>query len=295
MEGGDGLWTHYADEGTDDWAIITEGSSHSPSHCWFASDDDGLKDDLLVTDPVNLELNGELTFWHRYDMESGYDGCVIEISTDGGSSWTDLGPSITQGGYNDTISTGYNSPIGGRSAWSGDSGSSMTEVIVDLSAFSGASTSVRFRLACDSSVGGDGWYVDDVRITGESDTPPPTDTVETSFACTPDNGTLPFASQFCVGLINLTDENRRVAAAIDVLLPNATQYPNWRAGWTNLSPSESYNSCWNQNFPGLGTLVGLTTFTLTGMDVTPAPYNQPPFASSGDTDSAGCTITATAP
>jgi hypothetical protein len=41
--------------------------------------------------------------------------------------------------------------------------------------------------------------------------------------------------------------------------------------------------------------VGVSTFTLTGVDVTPAPYNQPPYTPSGDSDSAGCTITASAP
>jgi hypothetical protein len=163
MEGGEGQWTHFAGEGVDDWSIITEGSSHSPPHCWFASDVGSIKDDYLLTVPFDLNRLAELTFWHRYDMEDGYDGCVIEISVDGGP-WNDLGPSITQGGYDSTISTQYQSPIGGREAWSGDSGSSMTEVKVDLTAFHGSDTRIRFRLACDSSVSADGWYVDDVTI-----------------------------------------------------------------------------------------------------------------------------------
>ena len=145
------------------------------------------------------------------------------------------------------------------------------------------------------AVDGDGWYVDDVRITGESDTPPPTDTLAVSMTCLPDNGTLPFVSQFCVGLTNLTTESRRMAASITVVMPDATQYPNWRAGWTNLSSEETYSVCWNQNLPGLGSLVGQSLFTLYGADVTPAPYNQPPFSPSGDTDSDVCTITAAAP
>jgi hypothetical protein len=295
MESGDSLWTHSAGQGSDDWAIVTEGSSHSPTHCWFSSDAGSLKDDYLVTDPVNLELNGELSFWHRYNMESGYDGCVIEISTDGGSNWTDLGPYITQGGYNDTISTGYSSPIGGRSAWSGSSGSSMTEVIADLGSFSGAATRVRFRLACDSSVSGTGWYVDDVRITGESDTPPPTDTVAVSMSCTPDNGVLPFTAQMAASLTNLTSENRRAAGRINVVIGNGNSYTNWRGGFTNLSNGETYNSIWNQYLPALGSLVGSNVFTLLGEDVTPAPYNQPPYAPAGDTDNDGCTITASTP
>ncbi len=45
----------------------------------------------------------------------------------------------------------------------------------------------------------------------------------------------------------------------------------------------------------LGTLVGDNVFTLVGEDVTPAPYNQPPFLPSGDTASDNVTVTATAP
>ena len=126
-------------------------------------------------------------------------------------------------------------------------------------------------------------------------TSPPVDTLAVGFACVPDTGTLPFVSQFWVQLENLTTENRRAAARIDVQVANGGSYSNWRAGWTNLSPSEVYTTYWNQNFPALGTLVGANLFTLTGEDVTPAPYNQPPYALAGDTDSAVCTVTASSP
>jgi len=124
---------------------------------------------------------------------------------------------------------------------------------------------------------------------------PPVDTVAAALGCVPDNGTLPFVSQFTAQLTNLTGENRRAAARIDALIANGTAYNNWRAGWTNLSPAEVFSTTWNQSFPGLGSLVGGNVFTLAAEDVTPAPYNQPPFAASGDTDSDSCTVTATAP
>ncbi len=126
-------------------------------------------------------------------------------------------------------------------------------------------------------------------------TTPPTDTLGAGLTCLPDSGTLPFVSQFTAELTNLTTENRRAAARIDVLIANGTPYTNWRAGWTNLSSGEVFSTVWNQNFPGLGSLVGLNVFTLVAEDVTPAPYNQPPFAASGDTDTGACSITAAAP
>ncbi len=47
--------------------------------------------------------------------------------------------------------------------------------------------------------------------------------------------------------------------------------------------------------PGLGSVLGDNTFSLVAEDVTPAPYNQPPYAPAGDTDSAQCVVTAAAP
>jgi hypothetical protein len=40
--------------------------------------------------------------------------------------------------------------------------------------------------------------------------------------------------------------------------------------------------------------VGLNEFRLFAADVTPAPYNQPPYPPAGDTDTDGCTITVAA-
>jgi hypothetical protein len=138
-----------------------------------------------------------------------------------------------------------------------------------------------------------GWNIDDVEIWGlGAGSTQPTDTVQVGIGCTPDSGLLPFATQMAVSLTNLTSENRRVAGRLDMVIGNGTPYTNWRAGWTNLSPGETFSNMWNQNLPALGSLVGSNVFTLIGVDVTPAPYNQPPFAPSGDSDSDACTVIA---
>ena len=105
-----------------------------------------------------------LTFWRQYQYEgSTYDGSVLEISTDGGGNWTDLGPYITANGYNGTINTCGSNPLGGRQGWTGDL-TAWTQVAVDLSTFAGQSVQVRWRLGCDSSYGDVGWYIDDVQF-----------------------------------------------------------------------------------------------------------------------------------
>jgi len=184
IESGDGNWTHQAAQGVDHWAI-SEAQSHSPTHAWFVPDDDDITDTRLWnTTPITIGAGSTLSFWHRYQFEgSSWDGSVLEISTDGGSTWSDLGTYITANGYNGTISSSYSNPLGGRQGWVGDL-TAWTEVTVDLNSFAGQSVNIRWRLGCDSSVNDEGWYIDDVQITS----PLPPNPAPTLLSITPDSG-----------------------------------------------------------------------------------------------------------
>ncbi len=122
------------------------------------------------------------------------------------------------------------------------------------------------------------------------------DTISSSFTCSPQSGTLPFQVGMNVEMTNNYDQQiRRIAGKINVRLAGGATYTNWRAGYTNVAPLGSYTTSWVQNFPALGSLVGTTNFTLSALDVTPAPYNQPPYPASGDVEVRACNITAAAP
>lgn len=164
LESGSDLWSHIAVLGTDHW-VISDEQSHSPTHAWFVPDDGSVTDTRLwTTDPIQLGAADTLTFWHQYQFEGdSFDGAVLEISTDLGDSWADLGDYITANGYNGTISTSYNNPLAGRAAWTGDL-ATWTEVSVDLSSFAGQQVMIRWRLGCDISISDEGWYIDDVQI-----------------------------------------------------------------------------------------------------------------------------------
>jgi extracellular elastinolytic metalloproteinase len=97
-------------------------------------------------------------------MENTYDGSVIEISTDGGNSFADLGPHILSGGYTGVISTRFGSPIGGRQAWTGGTLGTWSQVVVDLGSYSGQNVILRFRMTSDDGKAVQGWYIDDVRV-----------------------------------------------------------------------------------------------------------------------------------
>ena len=82
---------------------------------------------------------------------------------------------------------------------------------------------------------------------------------------------------------------------LDLTLGGGGYVAGWRAGYTTVAPGDSYITAWNQNLPALGALLGENQFQLAAEDVTPAPYNQPPYPAAGDTASAACTVTGWAP
>lgn len=162
------------DPGSYTWAstVTTGGTfwsestvrSHSSSHAWYALDQATLTDLTLTSGNLVLDTLTNLSFWHYFETDPAYDGGVVEISTDGGSSWQDLGPFMTQNPYNSSLDpTATN--IGNRKAFTGSSGGSFIRTIISLTGFAGATAKIRFRFTSDNAVGGEGWYIDDIVLT----------------------------------------------------------------------------------------------------------------------------------
>ena len=117
-------------------------------------------------------LSPQLTFRQNFNFEAsdmnpnlGFDGGVLELSTDGGNTFQDIlaaGGNFVIGGYNRIISTDRGSPVAGRQAWSGNSAGFITTV-VNLPAFQTDGT-LRWRMATDTSGSDEGWRVDTVNI-----------------------------------------------------------------------------------------------------------------------------------
>ena len=109
----------------------------------------------------------QLTFRHNFNLEAsdddpnlGFDGGVLEISTDGGKTfqYVPCRQSFVIGGYNRTISTDRGSPIAGLRAWSGNSEGFITTVVNVPIIIDGK---LRWRMASDTSGSSEGWRVDD--------------------------------------------------------------------------------------------------------------------------------------
>ncbi|GAB4409336.1 MAG: hypothetical protein OHK0039_12930 [Bacteroidia bacterium] len=161
-----GNWSIGQGSGTADWSK-TSVLAYDGTQSWFAADVNALSDQYLVSRAIELPAQPLLRFWHNYNTESGsttaYDGGVLELSTDGGLNWQDLGSRMTLNGYTRTVSSSYGSPLSGRMSFAGNSGG-FVRTEVDLSDFAGQQVRLRFRFATDYSVGHIGWYVDRVEV-----------------------------------------------------------------------------------------------------------------------------------
>jgi len=63
----------------------------------------------LMTPPLTLAAGSVLSYSVRYNLEYQWDGVVVEISTDGGGTWTDL-PPTSPSGYPDTLAQTTDNP-----------------------------------------------------------------------------------------------------------------------------------------------------------------------------------------
>lgn len=139
----------------DDPAVVSDKRLDSPSFSFF----EGFAPQLSFQHNFNLEASD-------IDPNVGFDGVVLEQSTDGGNTFQEVpATAFLIGGYNRTISTQRGSPIAGRQAWSGNSGGFITTVVNLPPVQIPPGVKVRWRMASDNSGSGDGWRVDTVKIT----------------------------------------------------------------------------------------------------------------------------------
>jgi len=147
FDGGHPGWDTNNVSGPEAWAISSDRSASGSNS--FALDDYGNDEEDYVTTPT-VELgtdSPELTLesWMEGERVCGlvctvYDYGTIEISTDGGSSWT-------------TLEDLY---------W--DSGGQFETLSYDLSDYGGDTVEIRFGFFSDGTETYEGWYIDDVSI-----------------------------------------------------------------------------------------------------------------------------------
>ncbi len=170
MESGLSNWTRTNTGGTN-WTAWTSsyGGTMGP---YAASGTESLfADNLNTTSDQRAAIsvaipsgNPYLYFKHSFALEAGYDGGIVEYSTNGGSTWTNAGPLIDAGQtYNGTIDSTFGNPLGDVAAFT-DISQVYVSTRIRLGNFQGKTVQFRWRLGTDSSTTYFGWWLDDVGV-----------------------------------------------------------------------------------------------------------------------------------
>ena len=169
FESGAAGWTH---SGTGDtWALAT-ANPHGGSYAFHANNAGSVSDQRLVSPAVALPSGQNpltLSFWNYQHMETRaggcYDGGILEVSTDGGTIWTQVpNASLLTDPYDGPISATFSNPLANLDAWCGNNPQPYLDSEVDISSYAGQSAQFRFRLGTDISVSRPGWDIDDVTV-----------------------------------------------------------------------------------------------------------------------------------
>ncbi len=139
-----------------------------PSEYWYSGS--GVDEaDLLLTQEVDLTVPTEdglhmLILTTGWNIEEQWDFGFVQVSTDGGESWTSLDD---VGDYcrDDIVPEGYPAIMENMPGLTGDSGG-VVEVTFDLSAYDGQQILIGYRYMTDWGYTADGWYILGVEVDG---------------------------------------------------------------------------------------------------------------------------------
>jgi hypothetical protein len=153
------------------WTTSTNTPDTGPNDA-FVDDPASVSDKRLDTPNITITSSAaRVSFRNSYNLESTYDGGVLEVSSPNINcgAFTDItdptvGGSFVSGGYNATINNRFSNPLGGRLAWSGDSGGYINTVAKLGPNVVGQTIKLRFRMGSDTSIGLTGWRIDGVRV-----------------------------------------------------------------------------------------------------------------------------------
>jgi hypothetical protein len=129
----------------------------------------------MTTPPIAIQADATLGFKMKYNIETGWDALLLEVSTDGGANWSDLPPN---GGYpaSGTITNAGNAcgyPVS-KAAFAGstsatptvdDAPASFQDFSASLAAYAGQTIQLRWRFSSDGGYEVGGAYVDEIRVT----------------------------------------------------------------------------------------------------------------------------------
>ncbi len=137
--------------------------------------------DNILIETGTLDLTGTyapfFTFWHIAKTEGSYDKCYVEISTDGGQTYSPLSSAAYSGNSNYSSSKQYFDEDSYQEWGTGDETPDNTwwkEETFSLSMYKTSNVRIRFRLTPDWGTKRNGWYLDDINIDQQASCSQPT-------------------------------------------------------------------------------------------------------------------------
>ncbi|MEL6355789.1 MAG: M36 family metallopeptidase, partial [Bacteroidota bacterium] len=167
-----------AEEGDDNWEIfpinatgtfIWEQSDVQPFEgdlVWFVANVEEANDQVLQTsDPILLDGTAPaIRFYTQYDLEAGWDGGIVEMSTDG-VNWSNVGlDRFLRGEYRGEVATSaFSESVGDFNAYWGTT-DDYFDAVLDFSDMAGQAVYLRWRFGSDAEAANTGWWVDNIEL-----------------------------------------------------------------------------------------------------------------------------------
>ena len=152
------------------WRTSASTNSDSAPNIAFVSSAALLSDSALVSPEFVAPPNTQVQFRNQFFTQPGFDGGVFEISINGGAfaDVTFVGGSFVSGGYSTVLNPTTGNPLGGRLAWTGNSGGYIDTTVNLPTSASGQSVQLRWRLGTDSTFQDGSWVIDTIRLTSSA-------------------------------------------------------------------------------------------------------------------------------
>lgn len=156
-------WTVRPNDNPDDATKVyatTSAGNYDDNSCM------GLESETLFLGP-----SPSLSFSSRYDVEQGWDGGYVDVSTEAGgfNDWTKLDtinyPAVMSGPLGDPA-CGTPGFADGQPVFTGTSPIGYQTFSGSLSAYANQRVRIRFLFSSDSSTNQGGWFIDNVSVTG---------------------------------------------------------------------------------------------------------------------------------
>jgi hypothetical protein len=144
------------------WTSVTNAPDHAGNPALFSGVASTL-DRAAITSVTVPAADPSLTFQTKWDLEPQWDFGVVQVSTDGGKTWTSLANGSTTAEHDPGA---LNAIVANLPGYTGSSGGWVPQRF-DLSRWAGQNVLLSFRMMTDTNTEGPGWWVDDIAVGGQ--------------------------------------------------------------------------------------------------------------------------------